>query len=287
MSVTEWHEIHNGRDGDVETGKYRTVRRYTRMFRATTDSNADDAYTIRTYVSCPRIGDAHNNDPSAWCRKVTPRNESFSKKVWIVTCLYSSEFELSDNPLNDPAEIDWEATTFTRPYYFDKDGAWILTTAGGFPNPPLEGDDARWVVNVRKNLAAVPTWVLTYKNTVNSAIFTLDGVVIAARQAKLSSIKISAKQERNDSTYRVVSFAFHLADDGDTWDKKWLNQGVWAVDPLDAEQRVRCTDKDGAFLDSGMLDADGLQIDDPSPENVVTNTDKIYKEKDFSSLPIT
>jgi hypothetical protein len=131
----------------------------------------------------------------------------------------------------------------------------------------------------------VPTWILTYKNAVNSGAFSLDNVTIAARQAKLSSIKISTWQERNDIRYRVVSFAIHLKDYGETWDKVWLNQGMWCLSSLD-DLIERCTDRNGAYI-TGMLDASGYQIDQPTPDNVVLNTTKIYQEKDFSALPLT
>lgn len=288
MSVILWKEIHNGRDGDSESGKSRTVRRYSKLFRATTNNNYDDALVVKSYAECPRVGSRYPSDMGAWCRRVSAVNASFSKVVWTVTANYSSEFEIAENPLSDPADIDWDATSYQRPYFEDIDGKVILNTAGDYPDPPLEGDDARWVVNVRKNLPFVPTWVLTYKNSVNSAAFVLDGVPIAERQAKLSSIKISTTQERNDVRFRVVSFAFHIQDYGQTWDKRWLNQGMYCVDPDDDTLRSRCKDKNGAFLTSpALLDEDGYQITDPSPETAYINTHKIYKEKDFSALPIT
>jgi hypothetical protein len=287
MSVIDWTEIHNGRDSDFETSKKQSVRRYTRVFQATTDSNTDDGLVVKQYANCPRHGDVHNSDPGAWCRKVNARNESFSKRVWLVTAAYSSEYEVTANPLDDPADIDWDAVTFTRPYTQDKDGDAILNSAGCAPDPPLEDDDALWVVNVRKNLAAIPAWILSFKNTVNSSSFVLDGVPIAARQARLSGIKISNQQERNDISYRVVSMSFRLKDDGDTWDKVWLDQGMMELNADDTKLQ-KITDANGAYVTSPVpLDGSGHKLALPTPSTAVYNTDKILKEANHAVLPIT
>jgi hypothetical protein len=288
MSVIEWDELSGGRDGDVESGKKQTIRRHTRVFRAKTDNNYDDDEIVKAYGECPRVGHAHPNDSGSWCRKVKASNDSFSHRHWLVTAIYSSEFEIAEDPQVDPADIDWDAQLFQRPYFVDNEGKAIVNSAGDYPDPPLEGDDAVWVVSVRKNFSAVPTWILTYKNAVNTSAFVLDGVTIAARQAKISGIRISTKQERNGVPYRAVAIVFHLKDDGDTWDKKWLDQGLNEKDPSDSTKRRKITDVNGAYVTSpAMLDGSGAKLSDPKPDTAVFNTDKLYPEKDFSVLPLT
>ncbi|KKM87078.1 hypothetical protein LCGC14_1272490, partial [marine sediment metagenome] len=102
MSVDTFNEIHRGRDGADEFSGQKTVTRYTRVFRATTTSNTDEAVAVKGHSSCPRIGSIYPEDIRAKCRRVRARNESFSKRVWLVTANYSTEFEAEENPLDDP-----------------------------------------------------------------------------------------------------------------------------------------------------------------------------------------
>lgn len=283
MSVLTFEEIHEGRQGGKQISGQQIVRVYTRSWNVLTSSSYDSAKTVLSHPSCPIVGSIHNSDLFAWCRSVTARNESFSKWMWRVEAQYSSERELSTNPLLDPAIITWGSELFQRPYAFDRDGDGIVNPVGMFWDPPPEGDDANWVVTVRKNVASVPTWILSYRNAINSSQFTLDGVTIVAKAAKLNHIGIGEWQERNDIYFRQLELQIHLRQD---WRLAILNDGFKCIDANG--DIVDCVDTKGQPPASPWpLNENGTQIDEPSPANVTFSYFEIYDEVDFNSLPLT
>lgn len=309
MAVTSFKEIHSGRDGEEATDQRRTIRRYTRVFRVVTNSNSDDAAVIRAHASCPNVGDAHPNDVGSWCRRVNPRNESFSKRVWIVTAAYSSERELSDNPLDDPALITWNTEQFQRPYFQDINGDAIVNSAGDPFDPPAMGDDSRVTATIRKNVAGISgiaSWFLSYQDCVNNAPFLLDGIYIAEGAAKMQAVSLGEVQERNSITYRVLSMTMHFRRDA--YSAAGSGSGAtpsteWALELLDAgfrelaqagstsgsggAYRRKITDEDGEPVKSPvLLDGSGEPLDDPSASTAVFLPFDIYPVKDFSVLPL-
>jgi len=130
MAVSSVKEIWRGRDGDDSSSP--SVRIHSRVFRVVTDDPYDDAEDIYASGLLPAIGAAHPNNASATCRRRRGRNESFSPKVWIFVCSYSTEqrFEPTDNPLNDPADIQWETQQFQKVITEDRNGDAIVNSAG-------------------------------------------------------------------------------------------------------------------------------------------------------------
>jgi len=289
MSVISFDEIHNGRDGEDQlSSDGKQISRYTRVFRAATNDATDEAATILIVAACPNVGALYPGDPRAYCQRVQPRNESFSKLVWIVTCSYSTERELAENPLDDPAKISWSTSQYTRPYFKHAAGPnkdeMIQNTAGYYFDPPVEGDDARWGANVQKNVAAVPGWIGQYKHAINDAAFTLDGYPVGVRMAKISGIDISEPQERNDIAFRVLSMRIDLNED--TWIKLVLNDGFYEVDPNDPTKRIQITDNLGSkTTESWPLDEDGHKITNPMPSNAICVDCYLYRELSFVDLP--
>jgi len=288
MAVISFKEIHDGRDSETSvrgSSQRVTTRRFTRVFRAVTNSNDDDGSVVKAYASCPRVGNLHPSDIGCWCQSVRARNESFSKTVWIVTALYSSEIEVSANPLSDPADIEWATEQFTRPYFKDRDGNWILNSAGDPFDPSVEGDDSRWVAVIQKNVSAVPTWILTYRDAVNAAACVIDGVNVGAGDAKIMALQISRWQERNDVKYRVLTL--NIAVDEDGWAKHTLDAGYRELDGTTGNRKNIHNDGDDELPSSPVsLDGAGSALANPTPATAVGITSNIYKEKDFSVLPL-
>lgn len=284
MTVVYCSEIADGRGGDDETSSKESTRTYERVFRVRTSSAYDEAETVLAYPLVPRIGTPYPYYPAAKCTRRSARQVQ-GKLVWHVTCSYSTAKDPEENPLADPAEVEWSSEIYQRPYFEDINGDGILNSAGDYFDPPVEGDDVRWVVTVTKNVANVPTWILDYENAVNDAEFTLDNLAIDARKAKLSSLRISKWQTRNDVDYRVLTMEFHL--NKNTWDKKILDQGFREYDSI-LEKTFKITDEDGAPIRApALLDGSGEAIANPEPSDAVFMTYKIYTEKDFSVLPLT
>jgi hypothetical protein len=294
MSVDTFKEIHRGRDGVTETTGGKTTSRYTRVFRATTTANTDEAVTVKAHPDSPRIGSIYPENILASCRRVRARNESFSKRVWLVTANYSTEFEAEENPLDDPVVITWNTDQYQQAYYKDIHGEAILTGAGNYFDPPIEDDDPRWAVNISYNAPEIPSWVRKYKNAINEAKFEVDGETVSKRKAKVQSIRIGDWQERNDTLYRPFDLVLHLKDekepgDGDdeTWVKETLNQDFYQIDPFTGEQ-FPCVDKNGdPVVIPVPLTPSGSQVLGPRPDNPLINFIKseIFKERDFTILP--
>lgn len=284
MSLLSIKEIHNGRDGDDEVSKQKGIRRYTRVYRAVTTSNTDDAKVV--LAGAPNLGAVHPNDSRAYCRRRRARNESFSKRVWIVTLAYSTEREMQENPLTDPAEIEWATEQFQRPCEKDKDGNGIVNSAGDPPDPPAQRDDSRVTATISKNLATVPSWILTYRDAVNDDAFQLDGITIPKGIAKIQAVRVSKWQERNDYLFRVVTLTMHFAPtDEEDWPITFLDRGFRERIDGVMYQITNGGDKEEVTAPV-KLNGAGRKLEDPPPCGVFMSYD-VYNQMNFSVLPLT
>lgn len=286
MSVVSFDEIHDGRDGGDELQRDgRMISRYTRVFRAITDSATDEAAVVLAYADCPRVGSIYTPDPRAYCQRVRPRQESFAKIVWIVTASYSSERELEEDPLNEPAAISWSTASYTRPVYKHRAGPnagkLIVNAANRPPNPPIEDDDSHWGANVRKNVISVPAWLGAYRNAINSTAFFLDGYAFGARMAKMNAMEVSEWQERNGVNFKVLTMRIDLNEE--TWVRSMQNDGMEDINGKPCED-----DKGQPVTEPTPLTAAGMQL----PWPIVLANVNFYDaytcyERNFKLLPLT
>ncbi len=280
MAVTDVNEIWDGRSG-ADDGSTRTRER---IWRIITDDPFDDAPIVEAAVGVV-AGDPHPNDFGAKARSINAR-QGESRLVWLVTVSYSSAKDLQPNPLNDPAEISWDGEPFQRPLIKDKDGKAVLNSAGDPFDPPIMRDDNRPVASVTKNVGSVPTWVLNYRDVVNSDQFTLDGLTIAAGKAKIKWISVSPRQERNGVSFRTLAFQIHLNKDG--WAFEVLDRGFRELDPNDATKRIQIRDDEKRLVtEPVLLDGSGARLADPDENNAVFRDFDGYEELPFSVLPLT
>lgn len=283
MAVTSFEEIHNGRDGDDEISRRGGVRRYTRVFRATTNNNDDDASVVLT--SAPMPGSRYPTDFSAYLRRRKANNQSFSKRVWIVTCAYSTQVELEEDPLNDPAEITWSTEQFQRPLVKDRDGKAVLNSAGDYFDPVAMRDDSRITATIRKNLAVVPSWILSYADAINADAFVLDGIEIATNVAKIQAVGVGPWEARNDIAYRVVSITMHFKSD--TWVESIHDAGFRKRNNMGELVDIFNSGDDGKPTTPVSLNGLGQAQDDPTPDNAKYRDFDVYDEQDFTVLPLT
>lgn len=259
------------------------VRTYTRtkLFRAS--SQDDDEYDVGSHPSVALIGSVHPSDTTAWCTQLTVENTNFWAG-WTVTEQYSSENELAENPLFEPATFDWDFEQFERVADVDKNGDAITNSAGDiFTDPPLMRDDSRPLCTVTKNLAAVPTAILTYQDAVNSSAFTLDGLSITTGLAKMNRVSVSRKQLRNGYTFRVVTFDIHLQRDA--WNLKPLDYGYRAKSGSD---RTAIVSTDGTEPRTPvLLNGSGAVLSPPTSATAVYLSYDVYYALDFNLLPLT
>ena len=278
MAVTYIGPMPDGEEGTNELG----VRRYTRQFSLKTSSELDGPYAVGSHPSLPKVGSLHYEDPGAWCRSLrVARATAKDKFNWIVTASYDSSFELTENPLSQPAQISWDGENFEEVAVFDRDGKAVLNSAGD-PFENLFRERTRRVVSVVKNVAAVPDWILNSEDAVNSALFLLDGFSIPVGKAKLAAPRLGPWQSRNNTRYREMTMVIKLNKDG------------WAAQPLDAGFRYKSgtdrkiiTNTDGTLPTSPVcLNGSGAVLANPSPVNAVFGSFNLYPAYDFNLLPL-
>ena len=291
MTVTLFDEIHSGRQGSSE-GLAKTTS--SRSWRVVTNNRYDDdVFVIRYGLSSnllPQLYSPHPSWQALTARKVTASNQADSPHHYIVTVEYSSapldkedkDKEDNPDPTTRPAVIKWNTVLYREAVEKDVDGDAILNSAGDYFDPPIERDRSNWTCNVRKNLANPPTWLLDYNNCpINSSSFTVDGVSVQARKARLSMIDIGEKQIENDVNFRTVTITLEFKKEG--WQASILDQGLKEVDGGELKPIMI----DGKSITSPQLLSGGVHIDAPSPDNAEFLDYDIYDEKDFSVLPLT
>lgn len=280
MAVTYVGELSEGRRATNDRG----VRTYTRVFRLTTSSQTDNAFTVGSNGSLPVIGNTFPSDGNAYCTNLDVQCVR-GWRIWDVTATYSTERVLNTVPTSDPTYITWDTEQFQKPATQDKDGKGVVNSAGDPFIPAAQMDDSRRIVTVQKNLANVPTWILSYQDAVNSDTFTIDGRSIAIGEAKMQRVSVGPPEIRNGTTFRQVTFVIALQRDG--WAYKILDQGVNEKDPTAPTGRKPIYLK--GQLPSGpvLLDGTGKAQTDPKTANAVFLTFNVYKQQAFSSLPLT
>lgn len=291
MAVVTFKEIHNGRKGDDKLGDVLTAS-LVRVFRVVTDSATDDHETIALHASCPNYGDVHPNNSLAYVKKRSIVNQMFSKKVWLVTVTYSTEWkvqEYQEDPTAEAAKITWRSEQFVAPASRDKDGNAVVNSAGDLFDPPEERDDSRWVATIRKNMQGVPSWIFQYQDAINSRAFQLDGLGIPAYYAKMQAIEIGEQQVQNDISYRVLTM--HMTLKLNTHIFYILDAGFNRIDPNDSSKRVKITvlDDQGNRTEPTApwpLNGSGAPIQNPTTSNNQHVTYHVYPELDFNYLPL-
>jgi hypothetical protein len=280
MAVTYVGELSEGRRATNSRG----VRTYTRVFRLTTSSQTDNAYTVGSNISLPVIGNTFPSDGNAYCTDLDVQCVR-GWRIWDVTATYSTERQLNTTPTSDPVFVQWDTEQFQKPATQDKDGDAVVNSAGDPFLPPEQMDDSRRVVTITKNLSSVPAWILTYQDAVNSDTFTIDGISIAIGEAKMQRVSVGPAEIRNGTAFRAVTFVIALRRDG--WAYKILDQGYKEKDPADSTKRKLITVRGQLPTSPVLLDGNGNQLANPATANAVYLTYNVYKTQAFSSLPLT
>lgn len=258
------------------------VRSYTRGFWLSTTSKTEGPYTVGSNGSLPVIGSVHPEDSTAYCRRLSVKRAA-GWRLWKVVAEYSNEYALNTTATSDPAIITWSTEQFQKPAVFDTSGDAILNSAGDYFDPPAMIDDSRRIVTVQKNVAAVPSWLLTYQDAVNNDTFSVGGVSIAIGQAKMQSVSVSSQQVRGATTFYQVTFTMHFQKNG--WKLSLLDAGYRRKD---GTQRKIITNSDGTLPTMPVpLDGSGAVLSNPTPATAVYREFTVYETKAFSSLPLT
>jgi hypothetical protein len=286
MAIVSVVEIPDGRGGGDSLKKSMGSRKHTRSFRVTTSSNYDGSHEV--LLALQNLGSVHPTDSSAYCQSRKADPDGKSKKVWIARLEYSTDRTATENPLADPAVIEWDTDSRMEPFFRDINGDVIANSAGEPFEDTVKDDVSFWTITITKNISYMPTWIDTYRDAVNSDAVLIDGKVIAAGTAKIKKIHVGKWQVRNNIPYRELNLVIKIQD---SWKKYVLDQGlhcVMASGPL-AGTLFFCMDGVGSFATKPMLlDGSGGQLSVPldDPSHAVFLEFDIRNSKAFSVLPL-
>lgn len=247
------------------------------------DDQSDNGFDLLSHANCPKVGWTHPSHPFCWVQNI-----SFEQyggwKQWEVSASYSSEYETTEDPLDMPAAIDWGGEQFQEPLIVDVNGDLVLNSAGDPFDPPIMKDFSRRVVTVVKNLAAPPSWLVDSEDVINDSDFTLDGVTIPARCAKMQSVHISRKNYQNGVQFRQVTMLMHL--NKRTWKFRQVDSGFNEL--YNTTDRIKIQINGEYPTAPVLLDGSGVRLSDPTPTSGVFLEFDGYPEVDFAAtFPLT
>ena len=245
-------------------------------------------------AALPQYLSQHPDNPLMTVRQINI-NQSLSWHQYEAEIHYSSEpltdeekeRENEPNPTLRRARVEWESADFMLPIYRDINGEPTLNSAGDYPDPPIEIEVSRWVVSVEKDVNSIPAWIMTHRNVINLAAFTIRGVSIPAEVAKLSGLRISDIKSEGDYEYFTLSYQLHLATVlEETWKLKMLDQGlheIETVDGVDVKKPIKIDDEDAK--QPVLLDGSGSAILNPTPADAIYLDYEGYPKISFADLP--
>jgi hypothetical protein len=276
MTVTYLGPLPDGETGTAELG----VRKYTRQFGLYADGG-EGVYTVGSNASLPKIGSLHYDDAAARCRSLQiSRASGKDKHNWIATASYDTQVAYEINPLNDPADIQWDGDNFEEVAVVDINGQACLNSAGD-PLQDLFRERSRRVITVVKNVASVPDWIITAEDAVNQSPFVIDGFSVPALTAKMSAPRLGRWESRNGYTFRQMTMVLKL------------NKDQWTLRPLDAgfrrksgNSRVIITNDDGTLPTTPVPLSFGQPLTDPTPATAKYLSFDVYPLLNFNLLPL-
>jgi hypothetical protein len=229
-------------------------------------------YPLRPWITCREFE----------CEQLRGRIYSYKANYSNENSPEEEEDNGQDDPLLEPAKVKPTAATLTEATHQDRDGKAFLNTAGD----PLI-DEVTWNYGgfrISKNVASVPASFLALANTTNNASFTVKSQVIPLNAARfiIPSDWLSDLKWRNGVPYYVFTFELDI-------DSRNLHYGVKmnaGTRQLKDGKKVAITGNDGSEVSEPVpLDDDGLELADPTPENVIYQKNKRYEEANYSGLP--
>lgn len=313
MAITSADQIPDNWAGTWTSTWQRT---YTVCYRVQCDDSRDGPMTLRnatevvsgvTVNVLPLIGTSYfvtttEKDLGAFANSIeyraestiTPQSGSTPGIVWLVTYQYGpyDPTPFGTDPSLWPLRITFTGDTYQKTILVDYNGNPVLNSALCPYEDPVQVDDTRAVITVKRNeliktpgtlppgaVVFDPTIPQTYRDTVNSG--TWNG--FAAKWVKINSITTGDEQydSNNQVYYYEVTYVFSI--NRDIWQSKILDQGKQILDS-------------GGFP-TPLLTAEGQEIDEAvllngsgarlaSGGTPVFATYDVYSPVDFSPLAI-
>jgi hypothetical protein len=289
MAITSVERVWSG---ETFSDELSGAREYEIQYRVHSNDPEELAVTVRNHPDIAAKGSAFEGDPEAICTGRRATRPDNSRLIWDVTAAFAVQEnpgQDNDNPLNDPVQIRWTSSLYTRPVIRDNDGDAIVNSAGDFFDPPPEKTFVMWTANIQFNVSARPAGIRAYAGAVNNDAITIDGDAIAARRARVMGLDITEYQYRNDIPFKTVTVAIDCLDDDDPdgFDLVLLDQG-FRTKVAGVLKDILIEDEDNEWARPSspvLLNGAGGQLGDPSPSSAVFLTFQVSKLRDLTYFP--
>jgi len=245
------------------SGSGSSEKTLTRVFSAVVDDATDTPLTLAADSNIPQAGDTYPSDASF--RAGVPDISKISPYFYNVTVTYgTSEIDFptgGDNPLSEPASIDWDDAESVEPVDKDADGEALVNAVDEpfDPAPTHPFNDA--VLIIQRNQAA---FYAGDKYIFGGSVCSHTFWGAPAGTALMKSIR--AHYERGSINYWKVTYRIQFRLDrpagvnpSQTWYHRLLNQGYRYYDD-DGQLLIAKDDAGDPVSQPILLDADGKKL---------------------------
>lgn len=289
MGVVHFKEV-TGRSASEDQD---TNREYTRTFQVLTNDPLDGADQVRAYPEVPVRGQAYSYTDATGTLRFDLKSVCVSVRVTqddgdnFVNWTVVAEYRGLDDPVSQPAEVEWDAVPYQVSVLEDTNGKKVVNAAGDPFESGLTVDGDRFTATIVKNVVAGdwdPIEMEKYQNTLNKYAF------LTVRHppgflARTCKLKLTAKlvwyPDRTNFYWRRTAKIEYRADG---WTARLRNAGYRAkvVGALFGGAAVGIIDSNGTRPTTPqLLDASGFRLLSGTP---TTCDFEPYREKDWGPL---
>ena len=209
------------------------IRTGTRVYDVTSDDVDDDVHGAETAddgtTAIPSIGDAWDGTLTTCLvigRSVKHGGDD-DPLYYEVTIEYSSEQtgQEIENPLSRPTQYSYDDNIVQEPYFRDTDDLPVTNSAGDdFAALPSRGASEGVIVVTRNVSSFNDLTAESYRNTINSANKTINGVTYTARTLLIAGWSATGPHLENGVTFWTETI--RIAKRAATWDDKFEDRGL-------------------------------------------------------------
>tara|TARA_R100000152_G_C6781949_1_gene217711 strand:- start:783 stop:1652 length:870 start_codon:yes stop_codon:yes gene_type:complete len=257
---------------------------WVRNFTVTVSNTPTQCYAadVLADIRIPKSGHSHPANP--WFRCRSAQATRVSPIMFEVQCTYKSKSkDPNDNPLTEPADIQYSTLQSTEEIDEDIDGN-PINTAAGEPITGVKIQVGDLAATVTKNLPSFnPASIYTYANTVNSSTF----MGFAAGVVRIHNITAKIVYAE-DLTYWTVTVVFHFrypvhTSADKSWWKRVRHEGTLYLAEDLQYPPLRFTERTGQLVGGkGMLKDNGTKETDPTIGH--WKEFQVYRTQNFNSL---
>lgn len=199
--------------GEMSEGPTRT---YTEVWIATMYNKTDSMAYVFMHRKCPKYGDQHDVDKSAFVTRVKPTRRGESAVIEVSVDYSTNITGQNDNPdpLKRDAVITWETRLEVVPTLFEANGRLRINPAGDLV--PGKKKKPFRTYTVRKNVSQIPDWFSTLPGSTNKYPIYFDGKDRPERTLQILDAPKPEKKLENGKWYYPLSFK--IEEDVETYD---------------------------------------------------------------------